>query len=73
MNYVLNKIAQTGTGCHKIHTIRCKRRPKEENTINLKECMCPMEAKHRAKQYFSNVNGCKYCCREIFYKIEIKI
>ena len=30
--------------------------------------MCPIEAKSRAKEYFDVVNGCKYCCNEIFFK-----
>lgn len=70
MNYIVNKNAQNGTDYHKIHTINCKRRPKEENTIDLKDCMCIMEAKSRAKEYYANVNGCEYCCKEISYKKE---
>lgn len=68
MKYILNKNAQFGTGCHKIHTIECTKRPREENTIDLKECICPIEAKIRAKEYYSIVSGCKYCCKQIFYK-----
>lgn len=30
--------------------------------------MCLVEAKSRAKEYYQNVNGCKYCCKEIFYQ-----
>ena len=36
--------------------------------IDLGKCMCPIEAKSRAKDYFDVVNGCKYCCNEIFFK-----
>ena len=35
--------------------------------------MCPIDAKSRAKEYFENVNGCKYCCKEIFFKENIKL
>lgn len=70
MNYIVNKNAQMGTGYHKIHTTDCKKRPKRENVIDLKECMCPFEAKSRAKEYYNNVNGCKYCCKQLFYKNE---
>lgn len=72
MRYIVSKKAQNGTGCHKMHTDNCKRRPKDDNIIDLGECMCPIEARNKAKKYYSNVNGCKYCCKEIFYKIDIK-
>ena len=58
------------TGYHKIHKENCGKRPKEDNIIYLDDCICPIEAKNRAKEYFSNVSGCKYCCKEIFYKYE---
>ena len=68
MEYIVNKNAQMGTEFHTIHTKECNRKPKEKNCIDLQNCMCPIEAKNRAKQYFNNVSGCKYCCKEIFYK-----
>ncbi len=68
MDYILNKNPQMNTSYHKIHTQKCAKRPKEENVIQLGNCMCPIEAKSRAKEYYENVNGCKYCCREIFFK-----
>lgn len=67
-SYILNKNIQMKLGTHKIHTEECKRRPKKENIIYLKECICSIEAKSRAKEYYQNVNGCKYCCKEIYYK-----
>lgn len=73
MKYTLSKKGQIGTGCHKIHTVECKWRPSDRNAIDLKECMCPIEAMNKAKKYYSNINGCKYCCKEIYYKIEIKM
>lgn len=68
MEYVVNQNAQIKTGYHKIHTKDCPKGPKEGNRIDLKQCICPMEAKSRAKEYFASVNGCKHCCKEIFYK-----
>ena len=69
MQYIVNKNAQIKTGNHKIHTKTCNKRPKEENVIDLKECICSIEARNRAKEHFASVNGCKYCCKEIFYKV----
>ncbi len=66
--YIVNKRAQNKNGCHKIHINTCKRCPQEDNQIDLGKCMCPIEAKSRAKEYFKVVNGCKYCCNEIFFK-----
>lgn len=68
MKCLVNKNAQMGTGYHKIHKIGCKKMPKKENIIELDECMCLLEAKSRANEYYAHVSGCKYCCREIFYK-----
>ena len=68
MKYIVNKNAQIGTGYHKIHTSDCSQRPKKENAIDLGECVCLIDAKSRAKDYYQQANGCKYCCREIFYK-----
>ena len=67
MRYIVNKNAQIGTGYHKIHTKYCSKMPKMENIIDLKECMCPTEARVRAQEYFKEVNGCKYCCKEIYF------
>ena len=71
MKYIVNKNAQIITGCHKIHKSDCPKKPKIENTIILGECMCPIDAKSRAKDFYEHVSGCKYCCSEIFYKISL--
>lgn len=68
MRYIVNKHGQLRSNYHKIHKEDCLKRPKEENRIDLGECMCPLEAKSRAKEYFSSVTGCKYCCKEIFFE-----
>lgn len=57
MNYLVNKNGQLRTNYHKIHKEDCPRKPKEENTIFLGDCMCPLEAKSRAKEYFAEVSG----------------
>ena len=54
--YVVNKRAQNKSGCHKIHTSTCVRAPEKNNQIELGKCMCPIEAKSRAKEYFEVVN-----------------
>lgn len=71
MIYILNKYAPIKTGYHKIHTINCSKKPTIENSINLGECICPIEAKSRAKEYCSKVSGCKYCCRTIYFQNKI--
>lgn len=71
MKYIVNKNTQIVTGYHKIHTINCPKRPKQENIIDLGECMCLIDAKSRARDFFEHVNGCKCCCKEIFYKISV--
>lgn len=68
MQYILNKNAQTGTGYHKIHKKNCPKLPKKENQIELKDCVCSLVAKDRAKEYYATVNGCQYCCKEIYYE-----
>ena len=68
MLYLLNKNAQIKTGEHKIHTHTCKRRPKYENIIELGEFYYARVAHCEASKYYSNVDGCKYCCSEIHLK-----
>lgn len=72
MNFIMNKNSKLGTDCHKIHLIGCTKKPKEENTIKLGECICPIEAIRRAKEYYKNVKFCKHCCKELLkqYKID---
>lgn len=67
MIYIVNKNAQIENGYHKIHTLECRKKPKKGNTIYLDECICPVIAKDKARKYYSNVVGCKYCCKEIYF------
>ena len=78
MKYLVNKNGQFRTSYHKIHKENCSKKPKKEkkrkekirkeNTIFLGDCMCSLEAKSRAKEYFADVTGCKHCCKEIFFQ-----
>ncbi len=68
--YILSKNSQVKTDCHKIHRQDCTKKPKKGNYIELGECICPIEAKNRARDYYSNVTGCSYCCKEICSKGE---
>lgn len=68
MKYLVNKNGQFRTSYHKIHKENCSKKPKKENTIFLGDCMCSLEAKSRAKEYFADVTGGKHCCKEIFFQ-----
>ena len=68
MFYVLNKNAQISTGNHKIHTICCKRKPEYKNIIELHGVNNSEIALYEAKKYYPCVDGCKYCCKEIYLK-----
>ena len=61
MKYYVNKIAQSN-GEHEVHTEDCKYLPKYDNRIYLGDftsCQVPMI---EAKEYYTNVDGCYYCC-----------
>ena len=68
MRYLVNKNAQMLTGDHKLHKADCKMKPNYENTIELGEFYNSDVAQCEAKKYYLNVNGCKYCCNEIYLK-----
>lgn len=65
MFYLLNKNSQIATGDHKIHTSDCPMKPNKNNTIELGEFYNVKVAQCEAKKYFFNVDGCKFCCKEI--------
>ncbi len=62
--YYVNKNAQS-TGEHEVHTTSCNHGPLyESNKQSLgshSDCKSAVQA---AKQYYSNVDGCYYCCNE---------
>lgn len=68
MHYLVNKNAQISTGDHKIHKENCKMKPNYENTIELGDFYNSNVAQYEAKKYYISVNGCKYCCAEIYLK-----
>lgn len=72
MEFIINKNSKLDNDCHKIHLIHCSKSPTEKNIIKLGECVCPVEAIRRAKEYYENVNFCKYCCKEILSKCHIR-
>jgi hypothetical protein len=59
--YYVNKNAQT-TGEHEVHTSTCLFLPSIENRIFLGDFDNCAEAVREAKKYYSNVDGCYYCC-----------
>lgn len=67
-SYIVNKNAQMKTGEHKIHTVKCKKKPKYQNTKELGEFDNPKLARCEATKYYICVDGCQYCCKEIHLK-----
>ena len=61
IKYYVNKIAQT-TGEHEVHAENCKYLPTASNRIYLGLFDSPRKAVEEAKKYYSNVDGCFYCC-----------
>lgn len=63
-NYYVNKNAQTG-GEHEVHTTSCNHGPSLESSkqsLGFHEtCKSAVRA---AKVYFTNVDGCYYCCKD---------
>jgi len=58
--YYVNKNAQPN-GDHEVHRSDCWFLPKEENRIYLGDFWSCEAAVIKAKQYYSQVNGCKHC------------
>lgn len=61
-NYYVNKNAQP-SGEHEVHTSSCSYLPDAENRIFLGSFDTCAEAIREAKKYYTNVDGCYYCCR----------
>lgn len=59
--YYVNKNAQTN-GDHEVHTTGCSWLPEAHNRIYLGEFASCGPAVREAKKYYSQVNGCYYCC-----------
>lgn len=64
--YCLNRNQQVGYGYnHEVHKSWCSHRPLPANQIDLGYCYSDEEALRKAKQYYSDADGCAYCCPSI--------
>ena len=59
--YLVNKNAQP-TGEHEVHNVSCNELPLPENQQHLGFCWTCIEAVKKAKEYYSDVDGCAFCC-----------
>jgi len=59
--YYVNKNAQSN-GDHEVHKTGCSWLPAVENRIYLGEFSSCGPAVREAKKYYTQVNGCYYCC-----------
>lgn len=68
MLFIINKNAQLKTGEHTIHKNTCSRKPKEKNIKELGNFEDARVAIAESRKYYSCINGCSYCCKEIYLK-----
>ena len=59
--YYVNKNPQS-TGEHEVHNDTCEHLPEKENRMFLGVYDNCKDAVNEAKKYYSNVDGCFYCC-----------
>lgn len=59
--YYVNKNAQSN-GDHEVHVSGCSRMPAIENRTYLGDFSSCKPAVAEAKRYYSQSNGCYYCC-----------
>lgn len=60
--YYVSKKEQAN-GDHEVHTSTCHKLPKVENRIYLGEFYTCNAAVTKAKEYYTQVNGCIHCSR----------
>ncbi|MEA2016622.1 MAG: hypothetical protein U9O59_08005 [Actinomycetota bacterium] len=60
-DYYVNKQEQEN-GDHEVHEYNCSWLPKEENRKYLGYFSDCHDAVRKAKERYSQSNGCKYCC-----------
>ena len=60
-SYYLNKNAQA-TGEHEVHTSDCRYLPIVANKIYLGVFDNSEDAIRKARLYYHNVDGCRFCC-----------
>ncbi len=63
MKFYVNKNAQSN-GDHEVHRLTCSWLPEQENRKYLGNFNTSEEAVAEAKKFYSQVNGCYYCCPE---------
>lgn len=63
MRYYVNKKAQNN-GDHEVHNVTCSWLPDADNRLYLGEFSSSAAAVKEAKRYYTQSNGCYYCCRE---------
>lgn len=61
MDYYVNKNAQP-TGEHEVHQASCIYLPHPNNLLYLGSFTNCADAVKKAGEYYSNVDGCYYCC-----------
>ena len=61
--YYVNKNAQAN-GDHEVHTTGCDFLPHETNRLYLGEFTSCRQAVRKAREYYSQVNGCFYCSND---------
>jgi hypothetical protein len=59
--YYVNKNAQS-TGEHEVHKSSCNYLPDPNNRIGLGYFSNCADAVKKAREYYTNVDGCYYCC-----------
>jgi hypothetical protein len=65
MNYIVNNNETTNPGWHhEVHTIEHARDLRIISYKDLGYCASGIEAKRKAKIYYSDADGCKVCCPE---------
>lgn len=63
MYYYVNK-NQQANGDHEVHELNCRYLPDLENRIYLGDFSNCKDAVRKAKEYYSQSNGCYYCSYE---------
>ena len=63
-SYYVNKNAQPNSNDHEVHVTGCSHFPDWSNVISLGVFGSCREAVREAKKYYSDTNGCYYCCNE---------
>jgi len=62
-SYYVNKNAQLN-GDHEVHKLGCSFMPSDENRIYLGDFGHCRDAVRKAKDYYTQVDGCYYCANE---------